>query len=63
MNEDIERKLYEIFKTQEYGVDDKLTQIVNSYAQEELDENSLDMVYAARKEDLSEFIRRLNSKY
>lgn len=63
MNEDIEKKLYEIFQTQEYGVDDKLTQIINSYARQELDEDLLDMVYAARKDDLSEFIKRIKSKY
>ncbi len=62
MNENIEKMLYAVFQTQEFDIDDRLTKIINSYAQDELDEESLDLVYAARKNDFSEFIRRINSE-
>ena len=60
--ENIEKMLYAVFQTQEFDIDDRLIKIINSYAQDELDEESLDLVYAARKNDFSEFIRRINSE-
>ena len=42
-----------IADTQAFKPDDKLGQMVQEYAKDELSEESLDLVYAARKDDTS----------
>lgn len=49
----IEKLITKIANTQAFKPDDKLGQMVQEYAKDELSEESLDLVYAARKDDES----------
>lgn len=49
----IEKLMTKIANTQAFKSDDKLGQMVQEYARDELSEESLDLVYAARKDDVS----------
>lgn len=49
----IEKLITKIANTQAFKPDDKLGQMVQEYAKDELSEESLDLVYAARKDDTS----------
>lgn len=49
----IEKLITKIANTQAFRPEDKLGQLVREYAKDELFEDSLDLVYAARKDDTS----------
>ena len=55
----IEKFIQKIANTQVFGPEDQLGQMVKAYDQDELSEDTLDLVYAARKDDISyaSFIR------
>lgn len=49
----IEKLITKIANTQAFNPEDKLGRMVQEYANDELSEESLDFVYAARKDDIS----------
>ncbi len=49
----IEKLIMKIAETQAFLHDDKLGRMVKEYKNDELDKESLDQVYAARKDDVS----------
>ena len=55
----IEKLIQKIANAQAFGPEDQLGQMVKKYDQDELSEDTLNLVYAARKDDAgySEFLR------
>ena len=55
----IEKLIRKIANTQAFGPEDQLGQMVKNYDRDELSEDTLNLVYAARKDDASysEFLR------
>ena len=49
----IEKLITKIANAQAFKPDDKLGQMVQEYSKDELSEEGLDLVYAARKDDTS----------
>lgn len=49
----IEKLITKIANSQAFKPDDNLSKMVQEYAKDELSEESLDLVYAARKDDTS----------
>lgn len=49
----IEKIIQKIANTQAFGPEDQLGQMVKNYDQDELSEDTLNLVYAARKDDAS----------
>lgn len=60
----IEKLITKIANTQAFRPDDKLGQMVQEYAKDELSEESLDLVYAARKDNTSyaDFLRMVQKR-
>ncbi len=60
----IEKLITKIANTQVFSPDDKLSQMVKKYDKDELEEESLDFVCAAQKEnaDYSEFLKVIQDR-
>ena len=60
----MEKLIRNIANTQVFGPEDQLGQMVKAYDQDELSEDALNFVYAARKDDAgyAEFVRRARER-
>lgn len=58
----MEKFLRRIADSQAFEPEDKLSDIVNKYTVDELNEESLDLVYAARKVDYQEFVKHIEER-
>lgn len=60
----IEKLITKIANTQVFSPDDKLSRMVREYDKDELEEESLDLVCAARKEnaDYTEFLKVIQER-
>ena len=58
----MEKFLRKVADSQAFKPEDKLTKMVEKYSKEELDEESLDLVFAAGKMDYQEFLKQAEER-